>query len=69
MKEPAKIRCTIIEEREMSLWIEQKQPRGGTLRVWIPRSPLDHISKREGEMTSTIEMPEWLAEAKGLDCE
>ena len=67
MKEPVTVRCTIIEEREMSLWIEQKQARNGKLQVWIPRSPLNHISKREGEMASTIEMPEWLCIAKGLE--
>lgn len=70
--EPAMVRCIILEEREISLHIEQEQARGATLRVWIPRSQLDHISKRGSSKTgfgvdATIEMPEWLANDKGLD--
>jgi hypothetical protein len=69
MSEPVTVRCTIVEERELALQIEQSHARGGTLRVWVPRSQLEHIAKRQGAMNSSITMPEWLAEAKGLDFE
>jgi hypothetical protein len=69
MSEPVTVRCTIIEERELALCIEQSQARGGSLRVWMPRSQLEHISKRQGTMNSKLEVPEWLCIAKGLDYE
>jgi len=39
--------------------------------VWVPRSLLDHISKRDnGFLTEMkVDMPEWLADEKGLDYE
>ena len=64
MKPPVKVRCTIVEEREISLCIEQ-----GESRVWVPRSGCFQISKEDGLMASIIEMPVWLAEAKELDYE
>lgn len=70
--EPARVRCIILEERDISLCIEQAQARGSTLRVWLPRSQLEIISKKGSSKTgfgvdATIEMPEWLANDKGLD--
>jgi hypothetical protein len=62
MSKIVSVRCTILEERDISLCIEQ----GGS-RVWLPRSGCANISKRPGAMASSIEVPEWLAEGKGLD--
>jgi hypothetical protein len=74
MSEPVTVRCTIIEERELALCVEQSQAGqagSGAFRisVWLPRSQLYHISRREEAMNSEIAMPQWLAVAKGLDCE
>lgn len=69
-REPALVRCEILEERERSIHILQRQARGGEKREWLPRSQLEHISKRkneEGKWEADIEMPEWLADEKGLD--
>ncbi len=70
-REPAFVRCIILEEREISLHIQQDQARGGEVRCWIPRSQIDHISKKgknaKGDMEAEIEMTEWIAEQKGLD--
>ena len=71
-QELAKVRCTILEDSRdtgLAFQIEQSQARGAILRVWIPRSQVEHISKRDGVMASMLELPEWLAEAKGLDYE
>lgn len=69
-RELCQVKCTIIDDsRDTSLQIEQRQARGGKLVVWIPRSQIEHISKRAGDMNTTIEMPLWLVESKGLDCD
>jgi hypothetical protein len=61
--------CTILEERELALRVEQVQARDNKLRAWLPRSQLHHLSKRKQPMETKIEMPEWLALDKGFDYE
>ena len=69
-RELCQVKCTIIDDsRDTALQIEQRQARGGKLVVWIPRSQLKHISKRSGDMNSILEIPLWLVESKGLDCD
>lgn len=65
-KEPAIVRCRIVHETDKALLIEQ-----GVTQTWIPRSQLDHISKKgkhaKGGFEAEIEMPEWLADDKGVE--
>jgi hypothetical protein len=67
-RELCQVKCTILDDsRATALQIEQRQARGGKLVVWIPRSQVEHISKRKGHMNTTLEIPLWLVESKGLD--
>jgi hypothetical protein len=67
-EETAKVKCVILEERRLAIQIEQKQGRNSKIVVWIPRSQIQHVSRQKGYPT-TIELPEWLAEEKGLNYE
>jgi hypothetical protein len=68
--ELCQVKCTIIDDsRDTALQIEQRQARDSKVVVWIPRSQVEHISKRPGHMNTIIEMPLWLVEAKRLDCD
>jgi hypothetical protein len=62
----ASIPCRIIEERPLSLRVEQAGSE-----FWLPRSQVKCISRHEdhpkGGRRATIEMPWWLAEEKGLE--
>lgn len=73
MSEPVKVYCVIMEERERSVRIIQEQARGAVKDVFIPRSQIEHKSKNGkqvfGGIEGNIEIPEWLAEEKGLDYE
>lgn len=74
MSDFVKVECVIIKETDMALRVSQP----GLSAIWIPRSPLNHISKRPvdnwsgrtaGFKQATIDMPLWLAEQRGLDYE
>ena len=69
-RELCQVKCTIIDDsRDTALQIEQRQARDSKVVVWIPRSQVEHISKRPGHMNSTLEIPLLLVEVKGLDCD
>lgn len=77
--EMVKVKCLLVERRELSINIRQIQAirRGSTrtigMEVWIPRSQVDHIivygtNKDDPSVKdATITIPEWLAEEKRLD--
>lgn len=74
MSDLVKVKCVIIKETDAALRVSQP----GRSAIWIPRSPLNHISKRlvdnwsgrtSGFKQATIDMPQWLAGKKGLDYE
>lgn len=65
--ELAYVRCVIIHRTENAMLIRQ-----GVKEFWVPRSLCrtsilgfnkDNPSRRD----ATVEMPEWLAEEKGID--
>ena len=69
-RELCQVKCTIIDDsRDTALQIEQRQARGGKVIVWIARSLIEHIKRRKGHMNTTLEVPLWLVESKGLDCD
>ena len=67
--------CVILKETEMALQVQQaihgRHEKSDP--VWIPRSQLDHISKKgfnkenRAHKDATITMPSWLAETKGIN--
>ena len=63
-KSTVRVNCILIQDRPMALLILQDE-----IEVWIPRSLLEHISKRDNGflVELKVDMPEWLAEEKGLD--
>lgn len=64
-REPAFVRCVIKREKAKAILIRQNE-----LEVWLLRSQCFRISKiakdDDGIWEVEIEMPEWLAEEKGL---
>jgi len=62
-KEPTEIFCNVVEERDISICIDD-----GTKDVWLPKSQVieyDPDVFDEGD-DITITIPEWLAIEKGL---
>lgn len=74
IKEPMKVRCWIIEQRDKAIKVSKLPPdrlSTDTMDfIWLPRSQLEHISKDpplpNGWIPAIITMPEWLAEEKKL---
>ena len=65
-REPAIIRCLLLEETNRAVLLSQ-----GDRTVWLPRSQCDHITRLHRDDTSghflvEVEMPDWVAEEKGL---
>lgn len=72
MSDSVKVECVIMKETEEALRVSQP----GLSAIWIPRSPLSHISKKpvdnwsgrtSGFKQAVIDMPAWLARQNGLD--
>jgi len=63
-KSTVQVSCILIQDRPMALLISQDE-----IEVWVPRSLLEHISKRNNGflVELKVDMPEWLANEKGLN--
>lgn len=72
MSEPVKVKGTILHETELAIKFAQINDQGETSIVWIPRAECSLVTKhkliRKG-WEATIELPEWLADAKELEVE
>ena len=67
--EPARVKCIIIHRTEQAMLIRQ-----GAKETWVPRSLcrtsiLGRNKDNPSHKDATIDMPEWLAEEKGITYE
>lgn len=70
MADTVKVSGIFVAETDKAILVEF--PVDGTLQVrevWFPRSQIAHLSRIPAgdEIKLTMTVPEWLAEAKGVD--